>query len=91
MMSQVNDGISEQFLQMHQLGELRVPAGRVMHRQRPLPRVYAFETPENSPMDSVELPHDARAAKDPRAGARACGINSVEERSREIESPGKDT
>ncbi|HEY6931005.1 MAG TPA: hypothetical protein VJA66_15130 [Thermoanaerobaculia bacterium] len=53
-------------------------------------RTDTLEALENSAMDSVELSHDACAAEKPSAEARACGIDSVEEWSREVEDTCKD-
>lgn len=90
MVPKMGDRISEQLLEVHGSLEARVPPGRIVHRQRPVARTNALKTGENRPMDTVELSDDACSAEQSSAGARAHGIDSIEERSGEVEDPRKD-
>jgi len=90
MVPKMGDRISEQLFEVHGSLEARVPTGRIVHRQRPVARTNALKASENRPMDTVELSDDARSAEQSSAGARAHGIDSIEERSGEVEDPRKD-
>jgi hypothetical protein len=90
MMPKVVNGISEQVLQAHGRLEARVPTGRIVHCQRPVPRSHSIEPCENGPMHLVELTDHRRPAEEASSSARADRIDSIEERSREVEDPSKD-
>ena len=90
MMSKMVNRISEQVLQAHGRLEARVPTGRIVHCQGPVPRSHSIEPCENGPMHLVELTDHCRPAEQASSGARADRIDSIEERSREVEGSSKD-
>ena len=90
MMPKMVNGISEQVLQAHRRLEARVPTGRIVHCQRPVSGSHSIEPCENGPMHLVELTDHCRPAEQASSGARADRIDSIEERSREVEGPSED-
>ena len=78
MMPKVVNGISEQVLQAHGRLEARVPTGRIVHCQRPVPRSHSIEPCENGPMHLVELTDHRRPAEEASSSARADRIDSIE-------------
>src|SRR5262245_55105195 len=90
-MPEVVDRIAEEVLQMHRCLKARVPTGGVVHSQPPVRRAHAFKPFESRPMCLVELPDEARLAEQTRSSTRACGVDQVEERSREVEDRSKDS
>jgi hypothetical protein len=90
MMPKMVNGISEQVLQAHGRLEAWIPTGRIVHCQRPVPRSHSIEPCENGSMHLVELTDHSRPAEQASSGPRADRIDSIEERSREVEGPSKD-